>query len=89
MVPLQVHVTVKGRNISDPVFMIKGKRSKKTARGRVPKDLRDCLEQAKKLAGISERPQIAFAGPVQELLVSPRIEVAPAHAMGQPSFPGT
>ena len=70
------HVKVRGRTISNPVFEINGKRMKKTAMRHVPKDIRACLEESKKSAESSERRQIAFTGPIQQLrMYSPRTDV--------------
>jgi hypothetical protein len=73
---LRVHVKVRGRTISNPIFEINGKRMKKTAMRHVPKDIRTCLEESKKSAESSERRQIAFTGPIQQLrMYSPRTDV--------------
>ena len=74
---LQVHVTVRGKRISNPSFYIGQKRLNKTSLRRVPKDIRDCLQPSKKKAASAETQQIAFLGPLQQLrLYSPRADVA-------------
>jgi hypothetical protein len=74
---LQVRVTVKGKQISEPNFYIGQKRMKRTSMRRVPKDIRDCLDTSQKKVGSSAITQLAFMGPLEKLrLYSPRADIA-------------
>jgi hypothetical protein len=73
---LQVHVSVKGKRISNPKFYIGGRLLKKTSMRHVPKDIRDCLHSSKEKAAALPGPQIAFLGSLEKLrLYSPRTDV--------------
>lgn len=50
---LEVRVVVKNKTISDPMYYLKGKKLRKTADSRVPKELRECLG-LKKTASVTE-----------------------------------
>jgi hypothetical protein len=72
---LEVRVSVKNKVISDPTFLIGGKRLKKTKYSKVPKDIRACLKEQSKKSAITAYQKIAFADQLQHLY-SPRLDVA-------------
>jgi len=71
---LEVRVSVKRNVISDPVYTIGGKRLKKTALRKVPKDIRSCLRRQKQ-ALAATRLQLAFGDKLQNMSLPKLIDV--------------